>query len=521
MDVLITYCGEGLDVVMDTARAACAIDYPKDRYRVIILDDSASPDLEESIGELSSRQKNIYYTTRKAKVVTHSKAANLNHGLQFVTDLPGGPSEFVAVLDVDMIPVPHWLRALVPHLLADPKLGLANPPQHLYNIPDGDPLGQSMDLLFDVLEPLKSCVDSSWCTGSGFVVRRSALDQLGGVPTESINEDILTSIYLTAAGWKIAYVPEAMQWGLVPSSLAGHLKQHRRWCAGIVSTAAILWSPRAQNLTTGEKYGAVFPAIAFAFSVTVSMLSLIAIPLLLLPGHPIIAFSTPQQLRLLLRLGFLKFCATFLYGFLCSRAAAYHLKILDELAQVWTAPFQFVTLVRFFLSAITGNGNGVPRFTPSGSAPPADLRVSGPLPTRLKVALWDCAAAVHLATILSCATAALNSCRVSLISQQNADLNANGSTLQDLARELLVRAAYPYAFAFWSLYITQAWVPISYAIWPPAVPPREKLLVRDPTTKVAYPSAEARDPARVRPVQYYSFMVTLFHCGAFLLSWYI
>ena len=39
VDVLITACGEDDDLILNTARAACNIDYPADRFRVIVLDD--------------------------------------------------------------------------------------------------------------------------------------------------------------------------------------------------------------------------------------------------------------------------------------------------------------------------------------------------------------------------------------------------------------------------------------------------------------------------------------------------
>lgn len=149
----------------------------------------------------------------------------------------------MAVLDVDMIPSPRWLRALIPHLLLDPKVAMVNPPQRHYNIPDQDPLEQSLSGLYEVGEPLKNAIDSAWCVGTGFVVRRSALDDIGGFPEESISEDILTSILLTAAGWKIVYVHEDLQWGLVPSSITAYLQQQVRTCASVISTVRNLSDP--------------------------------------------------------------------------------------------------------------------------------------------------------------------------------------------------------------------------------------------------------------------------------------
>ena len=127
-----------------------------------------------------------------------------------------------------MIPLTYWLCALIPHILQDPKVVMANPPQRFYNLPDGDPLGQSMDFVFDVLSYLQDALDLAWCIGTGWVAQRSAIEQIGGIPTEAILEDVSTSVLLNARGWKAAYVHENVQRGLVPDKFAGWVKQTRR-----------------------------------------------------------------------------------------------------------------------------------------------------------------------------------------------------------------------------------------------------------------------------------------------------
>ncbi|KAL8706899.1 MAG: hypothetical protein Q9201_000059 [Fulgogasparrea decipioides] len=480
VDVFITYCGEELDVLIDTVRAVIAQDYPDDRYRVIVLDDSASSSVKAEVGMLG-QGKNVYYSTRGSKPKTHAKAGNLNHGLQYVSTLPGGASDFIAVLDVDMIPSQRWLRVLVPHLVADPKVALANPPQRFYNIPNGDPLGQSMQVLFDVMEPFKNATNSAWCCGTGFVVRRDALESIGGVPEESISEDILTSFYLAAAGWKIVYVHQDLQWGLVPPTITSHLKQQQRSCAGIISTARAAWNSKAQNMTPEEKYGALFPAFAFAMILTITMINLIVTPLILLTGAPLVAYSTDAQLRIILVLFLTRFLAMFSYDFLASRAANYQLSLLG-ISLAWLIPFQFVTLVRFAVSALTGGG--VPLFTPSGLI---NIREAKTVSSRLKVALWDDGFLVYIVIVASLAVGTA------------ASLNA-ASKAVDIAgvfHTLFVRAFWPPVFLIWSTYLTDCWVPISYAFSPPKPLARTGLLERDPTTQLAYPNPHAKDQAQI------------------------
>ncbi|KAL8968856.1 MAG: hypothetical protein Q9197_004643 [Variospora fuerteventurae] len=491
VDILVTYCGEEVDVLMDTVRAAASVDYPRNRFRVVVLDDSVSADIKAEIEKIGAVFKNVFYSTRGSKPQSHTKAGNLNHGLRYVSTLPGGSSDLLTVLDVDTIPSPHLLRALVPHLLGDPKIALANPPQRMYDIPDGDPLGQTTDNFFEVVEPSKHATDSAWCTGSGFVVRRSAIDAIGGIPEESISEDTLTSFYLSAAGWKIVYVHEDVQWGLVPTSISAYVKQMKRWGAGITSTGAQAWSPRAKSMTFGEKYGAVFLTFSFAMSVTLTSINFVLMPILLMSGAPLVAYSTESQLRTISVLFTARFGAICAYNFLATRATNYHQSLLGGPAS-WVIPFQFVTLVRSALSVLPTfsifTRGTAPIFTTSGTSNVQDAKT---FVGRMKVAFWNDGFAVHVAIVASLVAGLAGSANAA--SQAAAD--------DGFWSALFVRAAWPPVFLIWSAFLLDCWTPLSYALNPPAPIDRETLVDRDAASQVAYPNAYAKDPVRVRPSQ--------------------
>lgn len=105
VDVFVTCCGEDDDVVLDTVHAACELDYPRHRFRVIVLDDGKSASLEAAVNQLALSYQNAYYMAREKipGVPHHFKAGNLNYGLEQVERLPGGASEFMAALDADMV----------------------------------------------------------------------------------------------------------------------------------------------------------------------------------------------------------------------------------------------------------------------------------------------------------------------------------------------------------------------------------------------------------------------------------
>jgi cellulose synthase/poly-beta-1,6-N-acetylglucosamine synthase-like glycosyltransferase len=132
VDVFITCCREETDLVLDTTRAACDIDYPMNRFRVIVLDDGRDQDLQDAVEEMQqTTYPNVHYRAREKTPGKphHFKAGNLNYGFEEVAKMPGGAAAFAAALDADMIPERHWLRALLPHMLFDERMALACPPQ--------------------------------------------------------------------------------------------------------------------------------------------------------------------------------------------------------------------------------------------------------------------------------------------------------------------------------------------------------------------------------------------------------
>ena len=131
VDVLVTCCGEDDDLILDTTRAACDVDYPSDRFRIVVLDDGNSESLEKAIFDLRDIYPNLHYRSRPKipGVPHHFKAGNLNFGLDEVHNMPGGAGQFMAALDADMIPEQDWLRAIMPHMLIDDRMALACPPQ--------------------------------------------------------------------------------------------------------------------------------------------------------------------------------------------------------------------------------------------------------------------------------------------------------------------------------------------------------------------------------------------------------
>lgn len=134
VDVLVTCCGEPIDVIVNTIAAAASQDYPLQQLRVFLLDDGHDQGLQQAVILLNARladhkKPQVVYLSRRVEAGAKSyfKAGNLRYGID--ESHRQGSSELLAGLDTDMIPRSDWLRKMVPHLLLDDRLALACPPQ--------------------------------------------------------------------------------------------------------------------------------------------------------------------------------------------------------------------------------------------------------------------------------------------------------------------------------------------------------------------------------------------------------
>lgn len=488
VDVFITCCGEEDDLVMDTARAACDLDYPMERFRVLILDDGKSDELKNQVLELSSMYPNLYYKRRPKfpGVPHHFKAGNLNYGLDEVHNMPGGAGEFMAALDADMIPEQEWLRAILPHLLIDDKMALACPPQLFYNIPPGDPLCQSLDFFVHVSEPIKDALGVAWCTGSGYVVRREALDSIGNFPRGSLAEDVATSTLMLGKGWKTAYIHEPLQFGTVPDTFTAHLKQRTRWAIGTVDTSFklkfFLWGDKIKKLTTAQRLNSFCYAVMSLFNIFL-VLSLFAMPIVLISNKRLVAYANDTELRWLIRACFAALFFNRLTEIILYLPSGYATGQRGATSQLWMSPYIALTILRSFVLP-KWLGGQAQAFKPSGSLKSnlneRDAQHRAPLHRRLFVILFNNLASFHMLYVYFCLAAVVLSTYRCIL--QN--------TTRDRLTCALTHAAWPPMT--WIIVVSAFWIPITYACDPPTMPDREQLLHRDPKTGIAHPTPRSK-----------------------------
>lgn len=239
VDVFIPTYNENIDVLERTVVGALNIDYPN--FTVWVLDDSRRDWLREFCAS-----KGVHYLRRADK--SHAKAGNINNALVKST------GEFIAILDADFVPQSEWLYRVV-GFFEDPKIGCVQTPQHFFN---KDPLQSSLHLrdnwpdeqrlFFDVIMAGRDAWGVAFSCGSCGVLRRAALLEIGGVPTESVTEDILTTLKMYRAGYITRYLNERLSTGLAPETLESFFVQRQRWCRGGIQTVYLRAGPLGPGL---------------------------------------------------------------------------------------------------------------------------------------------------------------------------------------------------------------------------------------------------------------------------------
>lgn len=233
VDVFIPTYNEPLEVVKPTVLAAMNMDWPADKFRVAILDDGKRPEFREF-----AEQAGCGYFVRPTN--EHAKAGNINNALK-QTD-----GELVVIFDCDHVPTRSFLQMSAGWFLADKQLAMLQTPHHFYS---ADPFERNLSifrkvpneglLFYGVVQDGNDTWNATFFCGSCAVMRRTALEEIGGVAVETVTEDAHTSLRMQRNGWNTAYINLPQAAGLATAKLADHIGQRIRWARGMVQILRI------------------------------------------------------------------------------------------------------------------------------------------------------------------------------------------------------------------------------------------------------------------------------------------
>lgn len=225
VDIFICTYNESESILRDTITGCKNIQYKN--KKIYLLDDGNRPDIKNMADELG-----INYIKRENN--EGFKAGNINNALKY-TD-----GELIAVFDADHIPVSTFLLELVDYF-KDHNTGIVQTPQHFMN-PDpfqknlvvGKPAANEQDLFFRVIQPGLAKWNSAICAGTNFLIRREPLVKIGGLPHNTVTEDMDLGLRMKNLGYMIRYHNKPLAVGLAPETFKDYLSQRMRWAAGTI-----------------------------------------------------------------------------------------------------------------------------------------------------------------------------------------------------------------------------------------------------------------------------------------------
>ena len=217
VDVFIPVYGEDVSVIRRTAAAAMAL---KGRHRTWVLDDGRSDDVKAMANELGCN-----YIRRLSG--GGAKAGNINHALAIAK------GEFFCVFDADFVPKPEFLVETVPFFVDD-NVAFVQTPQVYGNLGNliSRGAGYMQTVFYKFVQTGRNHFNAAFCVGTNVIYRRAAVDDIGGIYTDSKSEDVWTSLMLHERGWRTIYIPTELAVGDAPETVEAYTKQQLRWATG-------------------------------------------------------------------------------------------------------------------------------------------------------------------------------------------------------------------------------------------------------------------------------------------------
>lgn len=251
VSIMVPAHNEG-KVITKTVESLLALDYPHDRYEIIVINDNSSDNSSELLGNLQRKHdgRNLIVINTDAVTGGKGKSNALNIGFK------QSRGELIAIYDADNTPEKMALRYLVAEITNDDSLGAVIGKFRTRN--------RNTNLLtrFINIETLSfqwMAQAGRWklfklCTipGTNFIMRRSIVESIGGWDVKAIAEDTEISFRIYMMGYRIKFQPKSVTWEQEPQTVKVWFKQRTRWAKGniyvIIKNIPLLFDRKARNI---------------------------------------------------------------------------------------------------------------------------------------------------------------------------------------------------------------------------------------------------------------------------------
>ncbi len=266
VDILVPSYNEPTEMLAVTLSAAKNMHYPAHKRTVVLCDDGGTdqrcnhddPEIAEKARQRRRdlialcNELGVVYSTRPRN--EHAKAGNMSAALERLD------GELVVVFDADHVPSRDFLARTVGFFVEDPKLFLVQTPHFFIN---PDPIDRNVgfredcppenEMFYHLSHRGLDRWGGAFFCGSAAVLRRAALDDVGGFAGDTITEDAETALTMHRRGWKSLYVDHAMIAGLQPETFVSFVQQRGRWATGMMQLLILKNPLRGKGLSLSQR----------------------------------------------------------------------------------------------------------------------------------------------------------------------------------------------------------------------------------------------------------------------------
>ncbi len=265
-----------------TLDAVARLDYPNFEC-VVIINNTPDPAFWQPI------QDHCRALGERFKFINAEKVQGFKAGaLRIAMQRTDADAEIIGIIDADYVVTPDWLKNLVP-AFDDPRVGLVQAPQ---DHRDGDrslmhyAMNGEYAGFFDIGMVQRNEVNAIIVHGTMCLIRRAAMDAVGGWSSDTICEDSDLGLAIMEHGWLTHYTNRRYGYGLLPDTYEAFKKQRHRWAYGGFQIVKKHWRrflPNGSRLTNAQKrefsLGWLNWLGAESLGVVVALLNLVWVPI--------------------------------------------------------------------------------------------------------------------------------------------------------------------------------------------------------------------------------------------------
>ncbi|MBT2290181.1 glycosyltransferase family 2 protein [Paenibacillus albidus] len=251
VSIMVPAHNEGV-VISKTVESLLALDYPHDRYEIIVINDNSSDNSALLLGDIQKKNPSRNLIVINTDAVTGGKGKSNALNIGFTRS----KGELIAIYDADNTPEKTALRYLVAEIVNDSTLGAVIGKFRTRNR-DASLLTRFINI--ETLSFQWMAQAGRWklfklCTipGTNFIMRRSIIESIGGWDVKAIAEDTEISFRIYMMGFRIKFQPKSVTWEQEPQTLKVWFKQRTRWAKGniyvIVKNIPLLFDKSAAKI---------------------------------------------------------------------------------------------------------------------------------------------------------------------------------------------------------------------------------------------------------------------------------